>query len=81
MIQKMKTTVHGLNFCPYEDVLGVGHGDGFTSLIIPGKRERERDHRERETETVTVTDQRERPLRERPEKERERGDLLYNSNL
>ena len=66
MIQKMKTTVHGLNFCPYEDVLGVGHGDGFTSLIIPGKRETtERKTREKERE-----------------KEREReGDLLYNSNL
>lgn len=39
MIHKLKTTVNNLHFCPYEDVLGVGHGDGFTSLIIPGAGE------------------------------------------
>ncbi|GFO49058.1 WD repeat-containing protein 46-like [Plakobranchus ocellatus] len=31
--------VQDIMFCPYEDVLGIGHGWGFSSIVIPGAGE------------------------------------------
>merc|ERR1712228_459693 len=39
MTHRASANISGMQFCPYEDVLGVSHGKGYSSLIIPGSGE------------------------------------------
>ncbi|XP_071801836.1 WD repeat-containing protein 46-like [Asterias amurensis] len=39
MRHTLGSQVSGLSFCPYEDVLGVTHSKGYSSLLIPGAGE------------------------------------------
>lgn len=60
------SAVHAISFCPFEDILGVGHAEGLDSLIIPGAGEANYDSLEadpyeskksrREREVVSLLD-------------------------
>ena len=41
MTHKMRSQniVESLHFCPFEDVLGIGHSNGFSTIVIPGSGE------------------------------------------
>ncbi|CAJ0931275.1 unnamed protein product, partial [Mesorhabditis belari] len=39
LVHRCSGVISDLKFVPFEDVLGVGHANGFTSLIIPGSGE------------------------------------------
>lgn len=39
MKHQVGSTVTGLEFCPFEDVLGVSHLNGMCSMLVPGSGE------------------------------------------
>ncbi|XP_046339144.2 WD repeat-containing protein 46-like [Haliotis rufescens] len=39
MQHRIPSSIRGVQFCPYEDVLGVSHSEGFASLLVPGSGE------------------------------------------
>ena len=38
-IMQSGEVLESVRFCPYEDILGIGHSNGFSSIVIPGAGE------------------------------------------
>lgn len=44
MNHQLAGVLRDFSFCPYEDILAVGHSEGLTSMLVPGGWEWSRVH-------------------------------------
>ncbi|KAF1829914.1 BING4CT-domain-containing protein [Decorospora gaudefroyi] len=51
-------TISRLRFCPFEDILGISHDHGFSSLLVPGAGEPNPDSMEAGTNPTSTSRQR-----------------------
>lgn len=63
------TSIKTLQFCPFEDILGIGHDNGISSIVIPGSGEPNFDSLEANP-YETVKQRREKEVHELLEKVR-----------
>lgn len=62
------STVSHLQFCPYEDVLGVGHAHGYASIVVPSSGDPNFDALRGENPYESKKQRREREVRQLLEK-------------